>query len=76
MPTPSLLYVDARQNAIYMERVAGRTLKELIREGMSDEDIEEVGTQVGKHVAAIHDGGLIHGDLTTSNILVVRDEGD
>ena len=62
VPTPSLLYVDARQNAIYMERVAGRTLKELIREGM--------------HVAAMHDGGLIHGDLTTSNILVVRDEGD
>jgi TP53 regulating kinase-like protein len=74
VPTPSLLYVDARQNAIYMERVAGRTLKELIREGMSEADMEEVGTQVGKHVAAMHDGGLIHGDLTTSNILVVRDE--
>jgi len=73
VPTPSLLYVDARQNAIYMERVPGRTLKELIREGMSDEDMEEVGKQVGKHVAAMHDGGLIHGDLTTSNILVVRD---
>jgi TP53 regulating kinase-like protein len=71
VPTPSLLYVDARQNAIYMERVPGRTLKELIREGMSDEDMEEVGKQVGKHVAAMHDGGLIHGDLTTSNILVV-----
>ena len=74
VPTPSLFYVDKRQNAIYMERVPGRPLKELIREGMSDEDMEEVGKQVGKHVAAMHDGGLIHGDLTTSNILVVRDE--
>ena len=73
VPTPSLFYVDKRQNAIYMERVPGRPLKELIREGMSDEDMEEVGRQVGKHVAAMHDGGLIHGDLTTSNILVVRD---
>ena len=79
VPTPSLFYVDKRQNAIYMERVPGRSLKELIREGMSDEDMEEVGRQVGKHVAAMHDGGLIHGDLTTSNILVARrqtGEGD
>ena len=59
-----------------MERVPGRPLKELIREGMSDEDMEEVGRQVGKHVAAMHDGGLIHGDLTTSNILVTRRGGE
>ena len=76
VPTPSLFYVDKRQNAIYMERVPGRSLKELIREGMSDEDMEEVGRQVGKHVAAMHDGGLIHGDLTTSNILVARSDED
>jgi len=76
VPTPSLFYVDKRQNAIYMERVPGRPLKALIREGMSDEDMEEVGRQVGKHVAAMHDGGLIHGDLTTSNILVTRREGE
>jgi TP53 regulating kinase-like protein len=25
---------------------------------------------VGRHVAALHDGGLVHGDLTTSNLLV------
>jgi len=76
VPTPSLFYVDKRQNAIYMERVPGRPLKALIREGMSDEDMEEVGRQVGKHVAAMHDGGLIHGDLTTSNILVTRRGGE
>ena len=31
---------------------------------------------MGKHVAAMHDGGLIHGDLTTSNILVTRRGGE
>ena len=34
-----------------------------------------VGEDVGRHVAAMHDGGLIHGDLTTSNILVREDDG-
>ena len=67
--TPTLYYVDTQQSAIYMERVEGRPLKELIRAGMTEEDMKSVGTQVGKAVAALHDGGLIHGDLTTSNIL-------
>tara|TARA_B110000459_G_scaffold186184_1_gene217511 strand:+ start:177 stop:935 length:759 start_codon:yes stop_codon:yes gene_type:complete len=72
VPTPSLYYVDSHENSIYMEKVNGKTLKELIRNGMSDADMELIGKQVGKHVAALHDGGLIHGDLTTSNILVIE----
>lgn len=74
VPTPALFYVDETQSALYMERVAGKTLKELIKNGMSERDMTDIGTQVGKHVAVMHDGGLIHGDLTTSNILVVVDE--
>ena len=30
-----------------------------------------VSTLIGKALAAIHDGGLIHGDLTTSNMILV-----
>jgi tRNA A-37 threonylcarbamoyl transferase component Bud32 len=30
--------------------------------------------QIGKTVAALHDGGLIHGDLTTSNMLFTPDD--
>ena len=37
--------------------------------------MEDIGAQVGKAVAKMHDGGLIHGDLTTSNILI-RDDDD
>jgi TP53 regulating kinase-like protein len=76
VPTPALYHVDPFQNAIYMERVFGKTLKALIREGMSDDLMETIGAQVGRHVAAMHDGGLIHGDLTTSNILVVFDASE
>lgn len=68
--TPTLYYVDTHQSAIYMEHVEGRPLKDLIRAGMTEQDMEAVGMQVGTAVAALHDGGLIHGDLTTSNILV------
>lgn len=33
----------------------------------------EVLAQIGRAVALLHDGNMVHGDLTTSNILV-RDE--
>ena len=73
--TPTLYYVDQQQSAIYMEKVPGKSLKELIREdSMSEKDMEDIGAQVGKAVAKMHDGGLIHGDLTTSNILVRDDD--
>ena len=44
--TPTIYHVDTQQNAIYMERVQGRPLKELIREGMSEEDMRRVGEDV------------------------------
>ena len=27
-------------------------------------------TQIGEALAILHDGGLVHGDLTTSNLMV------
>ena len=38
----------------------------------------EVGAlmgRIGEAVATLHDGGLIHGDLTTSNMLVRHADG-
>ena len=33
-----------------------------------------VSSLIGKALAAIHDGGLIHGDLTTSNMILVTQD--
>ena len=76
VPTPAVYYVDQQQSAIFMEKVRGRPLKELIREGgLSEARMEALGASIGRHVAKMHDGGLIHGDLTTSNILVLEGDG-
>ena len=41
----------------------------------TEEEMRDVGEEIGRVVAAMHDGGLIHGDLTTSNILLrARDQ--
>ena len=41
-----------------------------LRSDLGEEKIAELMKQVGNIVARLHDGGLVHGDLTTSNILV------
>ncbi len=32
--------------------------------------MQELMMSIGKAVALMHDGGLVHGDLTTSNLLI------
>ncbi len=60
IPTP-IIY-DVRQFALVMERIDGRPMKEVIMPGLS----REIGVLIGR----LHKGGLIHGDLTTSNMIV------
>lgn len=61
VPVPRLLKMEGTQ--LELERVGGRPLKELI-----DED-PALARRVGEHVAQLHDQHIIHGDLTTSNML-------
>ena len=32
--------------------------------------MEKIASKIGVAIARMHDGGLIHGDLTTSNMLI------
>jgi TP53 regulating kinase-like protein len=36
----------------------------------TDGKLEEIASKIGRTIARLHDGGLIHGDLTTSNMLL------
>lgn len=69
--TPNVLCVDVDEACVYMERVRGRTLKEALRDSTTREDaVRKIGFEIGVAVAALHDAGIIHGDLTTSNFIV------
>lgn len=43
-----------------------------IRDKMSKYNYKEICTEIGRRVAKLHDTGIIHGDLTTSNMIFVR----
>ncbi|HDM35926.1 MAG TPA: Kae1-associated kinase Bud32 [Candidatus Syntrophoarchaeum butanivorans] len=63
VPTPIVL--DCWRDTITMEYIEGVQLKDCITEKYS----EIAGELVGR----LHSGGIIHGDLTTSNMIVSHD---
>ncbi|HVP24473.1 MAG TPA: bifunctional N(6)-L-threonylcarbamoyladenine synthase/serine/threonine protein kinase [Methanomicrobiales archaeon] len=60
VPTPIIR--DVTGDTLVMERIAGPLLKEVLTPG----NVREAGRMVGR----LHTAGIIHGDLTTSNIIV------
>ena len=66
---PSVLKIDLDDSSISMSFVDGTVARNRLDELSRPERLEalhEVGRQIGK----LHDGGLVHGDMTTSNVIL------
>ena len=61
--TPYIYFVDPVQAEIIMEYVQGTGVKDAIK--------PELCRKMGEYAAMLHRAGIIHGDLTTSNFMVV-----
>jgi TP53 regulating kinase-like protein len=78
--TPAVFHVDEEQRRIYMERIEGDTVKQRMTQLNLHEEQDsavamKLAAKIGKGVAALHAAGLVHGDLTTSNLLLVPKPG-
>ncbi len=71
VPVPIIYDVDLEQNRITMELVEGPTAKEVLTSGAEDE--EELCYGIGVMAGRLHGGDIVHGDLTTSNIILSGD---
>uniref|UniRef100_A0A7S2ZEE5 non-specific serine/threonine protein kinase n=1 Tax=Rhodosorus marinus TaxID=101924 RepID=A0A7S2ZEE5_9RHOD len=70
---PALYYVDMDSARIYMEYLdSAKTLKDCLSEPLSS--LQPICAKVGALVGNLHAGDIVHGDLTTSN-LMMRDDG-
>ncbi|CAG2161208.1 unnamed protein product, partial [Oppiella nova] len=66
---PSILFVD--QNNIIMTRIEDSVnVCQYLSDGQTDETIDELLVALGQTIARIHNCGVIHGDLTTSNFMI------
>ncbi len=66
---PHVYEVNLRDMEIVMEFIKGQRLKELLEE-VSMEERLEICRMVGVQIGLLHEAGIVHGDLTTSNMIM------
>lgn len=69
VPTPMIYQVDLKNTAIIMEFVEGRQVKQLLGT-LSATQREALCVSIGELIGKLHQHGVIHGDLTTSNMIL------
>jgi TP53 regulating kinase-like protein len=74
---PAVYFVDWEQGWMLMEWVEGGSVREALGRfyAVGGEEREEGGVRelmgrVGRAVGRLHEGGVVHGDLTTSNLML------
>ncbi|XP_022727787.1 EKC/KEOPS complex subunit bud32-like isoform X5 [Durio zibethinus] len=72
--TPVLHAVDPVLHTLTFEYVEGPSVKDIFLEfglsGVVQERLDDIASQIGVAIGKLHDVGLVHGDLTTSNMLI------
>ena len=66
---PQIIEVDEKNGEIFMEYINSPTLKEKLNL-MKKDEIKKVAKKIGEVIATLHANNIIHGDITTSNILI------
>ena len=63
--TPLVYFVDEKKCEIYLQLIKGKLVRDL-----SLNKIIKICTEIGKIVGTLHKNGIMHGDLTTSNLIL------
>jgi len=72
--SPYLYYLSPQEALLVMEFVEGKRLKTLLLEAdLAKVRVEALAEEFGRSIARLHAAGIMHGDLTTSNVIVHRD---
>jgi TP53 regulating kinase-like protein len=69
VPTPLIYMVNVLEASIIMEFVEGQQIKQLLNK-VSRAKRRELCVKIGGLIGKLHRQGLIHGDLTTSNMIL------
>jgi len=65
IPSPKILSLSEKINEIKMSFIKGKKLSE----SLEKLDYSLISKKIGQNIALLHNSGIIHGDLTTSNMI-------
>jgi len=69
VPTPTIYMIDLAKSDIIMEYVEGQQIKKILNT-MPMKEKTRLCQHIGKLIGCLHKNGIIHGDLTTSNMIL------
>ena len=69
---PIIYDVDLENGVITMEYLKGPRVKDILND-LSDEERKRICEKIGRSIARFHNNDIIHGDITTSNMILVDD---
>lgn len=69
VPTPTIFLVDLKNATIIMEFIEGKQVKQLLSE-VTKSERQSLCLKIGELIGRLHEHGIIHGDLTTSNMIL------
>jgi len=69
VPTPLIYQVNVPDATIIMEYIEGKQIKQHLNKA-SKQERKKLCVKIGELVGKLHREGLIHGDLTTSNMIL------
>lgn len=73
IPVPKILKTDEKSKEIDMEFIEGKKLSDYLD---NLKNAEEICKQIGQNIAKLHDADIIHGDLTTSNMIYIENKSN
>lgn len=72
-PAPRLQDFCDKRMSIIMDFLPGEKLRDVLERG---DDFQHLAREIGGKVGQLHAAGIIHGDLTTSNMIQHRETGE
>ena len=69
VPTPTIFMVDTVGTTIVMEFIEGKQVKQIL-DDLPSEERQHLCRHIGELIGRLHNHGIIHSDLTTSNMIL------
>jgi Kae1-associated kinase Bud32 len=69
---PIIFDVDTKKGIITMEYLHGKRIKDILN-GLNEKERARICKMIGESIAKLHNNNIIHGDITTSNMIFQDD---
>ncbi len=70
---PTIYDVDLEKGIITMDYLKGKRVKDILND-LSEEERADICKKIGENIAKFHNNNIIHGDITTSNMILMDDK--